>query len=262
MRVLREGMQGEDVTAWGNFLLGQGFFRGQVPSDFTETMTLSTKAFQVRSGAKSDGIVGMDTYRAAMYMGFDPTDKEGDAYHDINWPPAPVDLHPVMSLGARQKMFGTFTFKPTPTELNPESIRIDPAWESKNIITVACPQLVSLIPPTGKVRIHRLVGPVFLELWRQWETEGLLAHVLMWGGAYAQRFVRGSTTNLSNHAFGSAFDINVPWNKLGARPVSAGEKGSVRELVQIANKLGWYWGGHYKNRADGMHFELCQLPKP
>jgi hypothetical protein len=35
------------------------------------------------------------------------------------------------------------------------------------------------------------------------------------------------------------------------------EEGSVRELVSDANKLRWYWGGHYLNlnRLDGMHFD-------
>jgi hypothetical protein len=36
------------------------------------------------------------------------------------------------------------------------------------------------------------------------------------------------------------------------------EKGSVRELVPIASEQGWYWGGHYQSRKDGMHFELVR----
>ena len=54
------------------------------------------------------------------------------------------------------------------------------------------------------------------------------------------RFVRGSTTSLSNHAFGSAFDINVPFNRLGARPALVGQKGSVRRLVKTAHRHGFY----------------------
>jgi hypothetical protein len=38
-----------------------------------------------------------------------------------------------------------------------------------------------------------------------------------------------------------------------------GEKGSVRELVPIANRWGFYWGGHYNGRPDGMHFEVAFL---
>lgn len=258
MRVLRQGMTGEDVTAWGNFLLGQGFLKGQVSSAFDARMLEATKLLQSRSGSLADGIVGVDTYRAAMYLGFDPTVDEA-GHNDINWPPAPTSLHPIVSIFERQKMFGAFNFTPAPTEQNPEAIRITGDWEAKNIVTVVCPQLQSIYP-SGKVRIHRLASTVFLELWAQWEAAGLLPYVLVWNGCFVPRYVRGSETNLSNHSFGSAFDINAVYNKLGARPASRGEKGAVRELVPIANKLGWYWGGHYSKRQDGMHFELVKLP--
>lgn len=49
------------------------------------------------------------------------------------------------------------------------------------------------------------------------------------------------------------------YNPLGARPALVGQKGSVRELVPIANKWGFYWGGHYSGRKDGMHFEVAVL---
>ena len=64
---------------------------------------------------------------------------------------------------------------------------------------------------------------------------------------------------LSNHAFGTAFDINVPFNPLGARPALIGKQGSVRELVPIANEHGFFWGGHFGKRPDGMHFEVAVL---
>jgi hypothetical protein len=82
--------------------------------------------------------------------------------------------------------------------------------------------------------------------------------VLTWEGSFAPRFVRGSNVTLSNHAWGTAFDINYAWNTLGAQPALRGQKGSVRELVPIANEFGFYWGGHFKGRADGMHFEVAR----
>lgn len=72
------------------------------------------------------------------------------------------------------------------------------------------------------------------------------------------RFVRGSRTTLSNHSWGTAFDINYAWNCLGALPALRGEKGSVRELVPIAHRHGFYWGGHF-SRRDGMHFEVARV---
>jgi hypothetical protein len=33
----------------------------------------------------------------------------------------------------------------------------------------------------------------------------------------------------------------------------------VRELVPIANRLGFFWGGHFQNRLDGNHFEVAHV---
>lgn len=33
----------------------------------------------------------------------------------------------------------------------------------------------------------------------------------------------------------------------------------MRELVPIANDFGFYWGGHFRSRLDGMHFEIAEL---
>lgn len=95
-------------------------------------------------------------------------------------------------------------------------------------------------------------------MWAAWEQVGLLAHVLSYAGSFEPRFQRGSTT-LSNHAFGTAFDINEPQNKMGTMPALVGKPGGVRELVTIANEHGFFWGGHFKKRPDGMHFEVARL---
>ena len=50
----------------------------------------------------------------------------------------------------------------------------------------------------------------------------------------------------------------MPWNGLGARPALVGQKGCVRELVEIANRNGFYWGGHF-TRLDGMHWEVAKI---
>jgi hypothetical protein len=66
-------------------------------------------------------------------------------------------------------------------------------------------------------------------------------------------------SKLSNHAFGSAFDINAKWNPLGHTPALVGKEGAVRKLVPIANDYGFYWGGHFTSRKDGMHFEVAKI---
>ena len=109
------------------------------------------------------------------------------------------------------------------------------------------------------MQFHRLAAKQLQDVWRSWEKAGLLDRMKTWQGSFVPRFVRGSTTVLSNHAFGSAFDINSKWNGLGVEPALVGQEGNVRELVEIANDHGFFWGGHFKNRRDGMHFEIAEI---
>ena len=34
---------------------------------------------------------------------------------------------------------------------------------------------------------------------------------------------------------------------------------SAKQLVPLANKHGFYWGGHFESRPDGMHFEMAEV---
>lgn len=146
---------------------------------------------------------------------------------------------------------------------NREAVRILGTWVKDNIVDVPIPQLRKALgngaPQT--IQFHRLAEEQLKRMWEDWESENLLDRILVYDGSFVPRFVRGSRTVLSNHAFGSAFDINEKFNKLGHRPALVGEKGCVRELVSIANRWGFYWGGHYNGRPDGMHFEVAVLKK-
>jgi len=35
----------------------------------------------------------------------------------------------------------------------------------------------------------------------------------------------------------------------------------VRELVASANELGFFWGGHFSQPKDGMHFEFAAFDR-
>jgi hypothetical protein len=48
------------------------------------------------------------------------------------------------------------------------------------------------------------------------------------------------------------------WNPLGKQPSKFDEKGCVYEIVPVAHKWGFYWGGHF-TRLDGMHFEIAKI---
>ncbi len=176
-----------------------------------------------------------------------------------DFPPRP-GFGPLISHADKQAVFGAFSFVHRPVKGNPENIDILGDWEARNIVDVAIP-LKSFLGKAGplKMRFHRLGEQQLVALWLEWEKAGLLSRILSYDGAFVPRFQRGSTSKLSNHAFGTAFDINAATNGLGAEPALVGQKGSVRELVEAANRHGFYWGGHFRSRPDGMHFEVARI---
>lgn len=75
-----------------------------------------------------------------------------------------------------------------------------------------------------------------------------------WGWAY--RAIRGQTTGFSNHASGTAADVDATLHPLG-------KTGTFKpwQYVKIRTRLLLYsgcirWGGDYVNRKDEMHFEI------
>lgn len=180
----------------------------------------------------------------------------GAPVRDINWPPHP-NFNPLRSNAARQNVFGRFDFERT----SGDNIRILGNWVQDNIVTVAIPQLASVKGAAGgNIQYHRLAAEQLRAMWAAWEAAGLLRLVLSWSGSFVPRFMR-SGKQLSTHAFGCAFDINVPWNGYYKQAALVGDQGSVRELVPIANQHGFYWGGHFqygRGLSDGMHFEWAR----
>lgn len=74
--------------------------------------------------------------------------------------------------------------------------------------------------------------------------------------SYAERLVRGSSSSVSNHASGTAIDLNAPRHPLGRRGTfTPAQTREVRRLVALTGGA-LRWGGDYKGRPDEMHFEL------
>jgi len=189
-------------------------------------------------------------------------DRAADNIKGSHFPPRP-DFRPLVTNRQREALFGRYEYVRIPQPGNLEAIRVLGNWERDNIVEVPIPQLRKALgdkAPTS-IRFHRLAAGQLQSLWAEWESAGLLNRILSFGGGFAARFVRGSRSLLSNHAFGSAFDINETYNPFGQRPVSNGRRGCVRDLVPIANRCGFYWGGHYQSRTDGMHFEIAILDR-
>lgn len=261
MEALRLGSKGQLVKNWQLFLIGRKYVIGNADGIFGKLTDTATKDFQSKNKLTADGIVGNATFAKAMQYGFPMVDVPiPNTNKGTDWPGKP-SFPPLVSTAARAKVFGGFKYKVQPVPGNREHIVVLDDWASKNIVSVDIPQLAGITgaPKSHKVTFHRLAANQLQKLWSDWEKSKLLDRVLTWAGSYVPRLVRGGTS-LSNHAFGTAFDINVAWNQLGHMPALVGQKGCVRELVEIANANGFYWGGHF-SRRDGMHFEIAQLKK-
>jgi len=256
LKVLKKGSRGKAVRDWQNFLRGQGLKLGGSDGIFGTRTEAATRAFQKRHRLEQDGVVGNRTYGRAMLLGFGVVADDGElARGGPSWPAPPKNISALTSTRERQRRFGKFDWEPAPTESNPEAIKILGDWRRNHIVRVEVPQLVTAgVKRTPTAWVHKDIADDFLRLWSAWEKKGLLHLVNSWDGSFVARKVRGGTS-LSNHAFGTAFDINARWNRLGTIPALVGETGSLRELVGTANKHGFFWGGHYRRRLDGMHFE-------
>lgn len=241
--ILRRGTISKDVIAWQKFL--------SLPADgiFGAETENKTKVWQKANGLETDGEVGPNTLRKA---GLASTVNGGDSGY---FPPKPNFSSPSSSV--REKMFGKFKYR----RKNSTDIQILGNWTAENIVKVKIPQLIGVegAPKSGEIYFHKAGTEQIKGFFAEVERQGLLPLVISWAGSFYPRFVRGSKSSLSNHSWGTAFDINAPQNWLGSRPAAVGQNGSLLKLVPIANSFGFFWGGHYRSRLDGMHFELAVL---
>lgn len=76
--------------------------------------------------------------------------------------------------------------------------------------------------------------------------------VLGTAGMLCCRLVRGSTTAISNHSWGTAIDLTLDGvlDAYGDDKVQHG----LTLIAQIFNRHGWFWGAAFR-KEDGMHFE-------
>lgn len=79
-----------------------------------------------------------------------------------------------------------------------------------------------------------------------------------WG--WAARPVRGYTSIISNHASGTALDINAVQHGIGLEGTfTAKQEATIRSLMK-RYKGAIRWGGDYDDRKDEMHFEINVTP--
>lgn len=129
-------------------------------------------------------------------------------------------------------------------------------------------QLVKVAPPfkmyyEGKpvayVKFHKkaagALAAALQEIWDHYGHDQKKIDALgisKYAGAYNPRFIRGSTSKWSNHAYGAAIDLNAEDNGFGK-----GHGNIPQPVIDAFKRQGARWGGDYKGRTDPMHFEFC-----
>ena len=111
-------------------------------------------------------------------------------------------------------------------------------------IKLACAEAVAPLLVGFAQEFHELIEPL---------DRGQLDD---WGFAF--RDIRGTTNNLSNHASGTAIDLNATKHPLGKAGTFPNEK--VPMLRALCKKYALVWGGEFR-RKDEMHFEIKVKPK-
>jgi hypothetical protein len=89
---------------------------------------------------------------------------------------------------------------------------------------------------------HRKIESIDTGTWDEW--------------GWAPRPIRGSD-EISNHASGTAADINAAKHPMGQRNTYGLLKRTrIRAFLRLRMKNCLRWGGDYQNRPDDMHFEI------
>lgn len=266
--VMGVGSYGNDVRRL------QEYINSELTSNLVQDGSFggNTKAevlrFRSRFGLPAAPVFDAQCFIVSAPRGFSSPNFDTDpAKRSLAWPKRQPGLtSPPGTL--MQQACGEIIFQHTPVSGNPEHITVTNGYEAANIRVVDIPQLKNCIIPLdpgvtkcdGRVRFHRNHTARLAALFQQWEQAGLMDRILTFDGSFNLRLKRGSTkatvANLSNHSWGTAFDINATWNQRKAIPAMMGDRGCIRELVAIANANGFYWGGHFTT-MDGMHFEVA-----
>jgi hypothetical protein len=157
----------------------------------------------------------------------------------------PQAVQNVVLVGSAGDAVGTYSYR----VLGGGRIEPQASWVAGHITT-------ETMPIIGPMTCNRAIFPQLRAALDEIAAQGLAPaiHPGQYGGCYVPRFIAGTTT-LSNHAFGLAFDLNVPENQRGT-------VGRInRQVVAIFEKWGFTWGGtwHY---TDPMHFELNRIVRP
>lgn len=267
--VISFGDQGRDVGDVQRVLIRRGATSLMINGKFDAMTHTALKTLQRDLGVEDDGVYGNDTQTALLARHPDVAYRlpKTQALRAPTFPPKPTNLSSP-SLANVQRMFGVFDFEPGPIKDGHRWIIIKGGWEAANIVSLPMPEMAGMsvagkLRETVRFRVHKLIVNQTKALFAAWKAAGLMPWVLTYEGSFAARLKKGAVeykpSKLSNHAWGTAFDINAGHNPFNKPSMTSGQRGDVRELVALANQHGFYWGGHFGSLEDGMHFECAKI---
>ncbi len=201
---LKRGSRGPLASRFQTFLLGRGFYTGEVDGKFGGLSRDATAAFQEHAALEAHGVVDDLTFAKAMLLGFRLLDGN-EVPHRISrgpdWPSKPKGLRAPTDAW-RRKHLGAFRSVHAPIASNPERVKILGNWAAKNVVPVVLPELARVrgAPRSGRVWFHKRGAEQLRALFQAWRVEGLLPLLSSWDGSYVARYQRGSRSKLSSHA--------------------------------------------------------------
>lgn len=254
MKTLRKGSKGNVVeslqlflTRWVPRISTDGDF-GQKTANAVKKAQRDLKCFP------ADGVVGPDTYAAFMSAGWLPPTFEQPSVKSSPYPDKP--RYKALNQSQKIRKFG----RPGTDAENAKpggQIKVDKSFR-KNIVRI---DLADYLRNAKKksfgiryLDMHKDVEEQWRAFLSELKSKKIDGDIISCAGSWNPRYVRGSTSYFSSHAFATAVDFNAPENWLGAKPAKSGQKGCLFRVIEVAKRYKIYCGIWFR-RLDSMHFE-------
>jgi serine-type D-Ala-D-Ala carboxypeptidase (penicillin-binding protein 5/6) len=131
-----------------------------------------------------------------------------------------------------------------------------PVWKLKSGKKVS-----STMSLTVNYKLENNVKAIFQEIFELDIQFPVMALKGYWYRRASGPGVTGSNM-MSHHSFGSAIDINKPYNLFYTQRDKRNKKSpyyTPQQVIDIFAKYGWDWGGNFKEGFDTMHFQYLGL---
>lgn len=248
----------DDVRLVQALLLSRGFARvgdadGICGPNTLAAITEFQSGFMRRPDGRIDPAGSSWRYLAGTYAGVTPDGAAGPApatgraaLTSTVARPDPQGLNPglravsnaymLAQLGRPRESFDQTCRPPTLPRLRRNIVRDD----------VGPFTVVGLVPAVLSLKA------VLIDIQRE---QPAVYRVLGTAGMLCCRLVRGSSSSISNHSWGTAIDLTLA----GELDVHGNERVQLglTLIAPIFNRHGWYWGAAFRTE-DGMHFEASR----